>query len=208
MDSQIPTLIAAGYRCLVFDNRDVGQTEASAATASTIRQFAVDAAGLITQLAFGPAHILGASMGGMIVQELALQYPELVRILTLVCSTGETDALLRELVISWQTARSQFSTSEFYQAFALWLFTHRFYDAPEAMQSFKQKLAANPFPQSVASFQRQCDAVLSFSALDRLSAITAPTQIIVGAEDILTAPRHSQALARQIAGSKLTMLPD
>jgi len=208
METQVPSLTAAGYRCLVFDNRDVGQTGTSPLSSYTIRQFADDTAALMTQLALEPAHLVGASMGGMIVQELALQYPERVRSLTLVCTTAHTDPFLHHLVTSWQTVRRQCTSEEFYQMFALWLFTHRFYATPEAVQFFMQQVASHPFPQSVDSFLRQCEAIFTHNVLDRLGAITAPTHVIVGAEDILTAPRYSQVLAEHIPGARLTVVPD
>jgi pimeloyl-ACP methyl ester carboxylesterase len=76
-----------------FDNRDVGlSTHLAADVQYTIHDMAADAAGLISELDIGPAHVLGASMGGMIAQQLAIEHPELVRSLTLVMtSTGETD---------------------------------------------------------------------------------------------------------------------
>ena len=208
METQVPSFTAAGYRCHVFDNRDVGQTGASPIPSSSIRQFADDTAVLMAQLALEPAHLLGASMGGMIVQELALNYPERVRSLTLVCAMAKTDPFVRHLVTSWQSVRRQCTTEEFYQMFGLWLFTHRFYEQPEAVQLFMQQVASHPFPQSANSFLRQCEAVFTHDALDRLGAITAPTHVIVGAEDILTAPRYSRVLAEQIPGARLTVVPE
>jgi len=61
---QVPALTDAGYQCVLFDNRDVGQTGESPTASYTIRDFADDTAALLEQLAIAPAHIIGASMGG------------------------------------------------------------------------------------------------------------------------------------------------
>jgi 3-oxoadipate enol-lactonase/4-carboxymuconolactone decarboxylase len=57
-------------------------------------------------------------------------------------------------------------------------------------------------------FARQCDAVVPFDARDRLGAISAPTHIIAGAEDIFTPPRFSREIADAIPGSTLSILPE
>ena len=206
--TQVPAFTAAGYRCLVFDNRDVGQTDESPLASYTIRQFADDTAALLAQLALGPVHLLGASMGGMIAQEFALHYPAQVRSLTLVCTVAKVEPFLRHLIASWQTIRRQCTLEAFLQMDASWLFTHRFYEDPEALQRFMQQALANPFPQSVAAFLRQCEAGLTYDALGRLGTITVPTHVIVGEEDMLTPPRLARVLAEEIPGARLTVIPE
>ncbi len=96
----MPAFAAAGYRCLTFDNRDAGQTDESSIYSYTIRQFADDTAALLEQLAMEPAHLLGVSMGRMILQEYAINYPKRVRSLTLVCTTPQADSFARRLFTS------------------------------------------------------------------------------------------------------------
>ncbi len=205
-ETQVPAFVAAGYRCLTFDNRDAGQTDESSIPSYTIRQFADDTAALLEQLAMEPAHLLGVSMGGMILQEYAIYYPKRVRSLTLVCTTPQTDPFARRLFTSWQAVRRRCTREEFYQMLSLWIFTHRFYGHTEAVELFMQKSLSNPFPQSVDGFLRQCEAILTHDALDRLGGIKAPTHVIVGDEDILTAPRYSHVLAERILGAGLTAI--
>jgi pimeloyl-ACP methyl ester carboxylesterase len=86
LPAHVPAFTAAGYQCVLFDNRDAGQTGDGSVAAYTIKQLADDATGLLKQLGIKQAHIVGESMGGMIAQELAINYPELVRSLMLVCT--------------------------------------------------------------------------------------------------------------------------
>lgn len=100
-------LAGRGFRVVRFDNRDVGGStwldplgvpkpfEAAAAVARgetpdvpyTLPDMADDAAGLLDALGIEAAHVVGASMGGMIVQALAIRHPERVRSLVSIMST-------------------------------------------------------------------------------------------------------------------------
>jgi pimeloyl-ACP methyl ester carboxylesterase len=103
-------LAARGFRVIRFDNRDMGESTMfpSARTPSlaelifsqmtrlrfrvpyTLRDMAADTAGLMDALGIASAHLVGASMGGMIAQEFAIDYPGRVRSLTsLMSSTGD-----------------------------------------------------------------------------------------------------------------------
>ena len=203
---QVPALTAAGYQALSFDNRDAGQT-AQSSSAYTIRQFVEDTVGLMDALGLATAHLVGASMGGMIAQEIAINYPERVVTLTLVCSSPWIDRQTAGVIRAWRAQRPHCEADEFVLSLSPWLFTHRFLQQPEAVNAFLGMVRDNPSPQTVAGFQRQCDAVLSHNAGDRLGTISAPTQVIVGSEDVLTPPHNSRALADRIPGARLTELP-
>jgi pimeloyl-ACP methyl ester carboxylesterase len=102
-------LAARGHYVVRFDNRDVGLSTKldrlglpdmlQIAAAAMMRQrveapylltdMAADAAGLLDALAIESAHVVGASMGGMIAQQMAIDYPQRVRTLTsIMSSTG------------------------------------------------------------------------------------------------------------------------
>ncbi len=83
---QVPAL-AERYRVYTYDNRDVGETGPGAdLNPYATDRFASDAAGLIEALEMGPVHVIGASMGGAIAQELTLARPDLVRSVQIDCS--------------------------------------------------------------------------------------------------------------------------
>lgn len=105
-------LAARGHRVIRFDNRDVGKSTwfdqlgvpdvAAAVGAALMRQpvtapyllrdMAADAAGVLDALRIDSAHVVGASMGGMIAQTLAIEFPSRVRTLTsIMSSTGNPD---------------------------------------------------------------------------------------------------------------------
>src|SRR5512143_3933191 len=73
------------YRVITFDNRGVGDSDKPKGPYS-IRQMADDALGLMDHLGIARSHILGASLGGTIAQELAINYPDRVSKLILACT--------------------------------------------------------------------------------------------------------------------------
>ncbi|MGH7598977.1 MAG: alpha/beta fold hydrolase [bacterium] len=208
LPAHVPAFTAAGYQCVLFDNRDAGQTGESPVAAYTIKLLADDAAGLLKQLGIKQAHIVGESMGGMIAQELAINYPELVRSLTLVCTWARSEPFHKALSASWKNMRRKLTLDESFQAFGLWFFSSRFYENPEAEQMFLAEVRANPHPQSIAAFERQWDAILTQNTLDRLSRITAPAHVVAGDADIMSPFRLSRLMAEKIPGAKLTVFPE
>src|ERR1700730_7092607 len=77
--------LAKRYRTILFDNRGVGRSDVPPGPYS-IAQMASDAAAVLDAARVDSAHIFGVSMGGMIAQEFALQYPNKVRSLILGCT--------------------------------------------------------------------------------------------------------------------------
>jgi 3-oxoadipate enol-lactonase len=205
---QVPAL-AERYRVYAYDNRDVGETgPGEDSSAYAMDRFARDAAGLIEALGTGPVHIIGASMGGAIAQELVLARPDLVRSAQIVCSWPRTDPWLAELILQWKSMYFAMGAFDWTRTSWVWVFTHRWFRDPEKMAALRHDAESYPYPQTAEMFGRQCDAVVEFDARDRLGAITAPAHVIAGEEDILTPPRFSREIATAIPGSTLTILPE
>ncbi|OBH04977.1 MULTISPECIES: alpha/beta fold hydrolase [unclassified Mycobacterium] len=86
---QVPAFLAAGYRCITFDNRGIGDTEN--AEGFTTQTMVADTAALIESLGAAPARIVGVSMGAFIAQELMVARPELVKSAVLMATRGRLD---------------------------------------------------------------------------------------------------------------------
>ena len=201
--------LAERYRVYTYDNRDVGETgPGEDLSPYGISRFASDAAGLIEALERRPVHVIGASMGGAIAQELALARPDLVRSLQIVCSWPHTDPWLAEVVLQWRSLFSAMGSFDWTRNTWVWVFTYRWFRDPEKTAGLRRSAESYPYPQTAEMFARQCDAVVSFDARDRLGAIGVPTHVIAGEEDIFTPPRFSREIAAAIPGSRLTILPE
>jgi pimeloyl-ACP methyl ester carboxylesterase len=86
---QVPAFLAAGYRCITFDNRGIGDTEN--AEGFTTQTMVADTAALIESLGAAPARVVGVSMGAFIAQELMVARPELVSSAALMATRGRLD---------------------------------------------------------------------------------------------------------------------
>jgi pimeloyl-ACP methyl ester carboxylesterase len=199
-------VFAERYRVIAFDNRGAGQTDAPDHPYTT-RMMAEDTAGLMNALGIERAHVLGVSMGGMIAQELALNHADRVRSLQLHCTLGRPDGYLRAQLDVGRTERRALTLEEAMRAGYLWLFAPATYnERPEFVEMILENALANPYPMSLTGFERQCDAVQTHDALDRVAAIRCPTLVSVADQDILVPPRFSRALAERIAGAAFRLV--
>ncbi|HWN91298.1 MAG TPA: alpha/beta fold hydrolase, partial [Verrucomicrobiae bacterium] len=96
--------LAAEFDVIAFDNRGAGQSDAPDVTYS-MADLAEDVTGLMDELGVRSAHIAGASMGGMIAQEVALRYPDRVLSLQLHCTTAHVDEWAARSSITFSAPR-------------------------------------------------------------------------------------------------------
>jgi pimeloyl-ACP methyl ester carboxylesterase len=218
-DALCARLAAGGRRVIRYDHRDTGESAHAPAGAPGYRfdDLAADVPALLDALGIGRAHIAGLSMGGGIAQRIAIEQPARVATLTLLSTSSDgpgSDDLpppAPELAA-------------------------RFGDPPPApdwsdrdaviehMVEEQRAFAGTPFDEvrvrAIAG--RVVDRTADIEAastnhwlLDgsgeplrpRLGQITAPTLVVHGTDDPLFPPAHGEALAREIPGARLLILP-
>lgn len=194
------------YRVIVFDNRGVGRSDTPDIPYST-EMMADDTAGLMDALSIEKAHVLGQSMGGAIAQELALKYLQRVKSLILADTEARPYSLCNYVMNAWVKMRQEdVSLETFIRNQLPWLFTDKFFENPEQVQTMIDTMLANPYPQPAYAFARQVAAIIEYDALDRIGHITAPTLVITGKEDILLPVKPSEELAAGIPHAELVLL--
>jgi pimeloyl-ACP methyl ester carboxylesterase len=202
-------LAARGFRVIRFDNRDVGRSTWMSSPYELI-DMAEDAVGLIDRLGIKSVHVVGASMGGAIAQELAITFPQRIRSLTsIMSSTGSP-----ELPPPTREALAQVSLppptalDEFIIRFAQDLKILRVGSFPkdEAKDRDRaQRIFGRGF--NPAGSLRQLQAGLaSGNRKPRLAFVGAPTLVIHGAIDPLIPPDHGRDTAASIPGAKLLII--
>src|SRR5258706_10355193 len=92
--------IGRHYRGIVFDNRGVGRS-AKPVGPYDLEQMAADAVAVLDAAGYESAHVMGASMGGVIAQIMAVRYPDRIRSLGLACTACRHLGWRRELLQEW-----------------------------------------------------------------------------------------------------------
>jgi pimeloyl-ACP methyl ester carboxylesterase len=229
----IDMLVAAGHRVIVFDNRDVGLSEKLDAAgapdmgavvgalaekrkppvAYTLDEMAADAAGLLAALGIERAHIVGASMGGMIAQLVAADYPERTLSLTsIMSSTGNPD-----LPRATPEAMARLNTPAPDPNQDLDGFLAHSVEGAKVMagtypvnETLVRENALSDFRRCYypVGFQRQYAGIMaSPDRRPKLATITAPTVVIHGADDPLVPLAGGRDTAENITGAELRIIP-
>src|SRR5271155_572640 len=194
-------VLAQSYRTIALDNRGVGQSDVPAGVYS-IALMASDAAAVLDAANVQTAHVFGVSMGGMIAQEFALQYPQRVRSLILGCTAagGPKAVQAGPEVLAAVTQRvATFEES----AAAINPFI---YDAgtPRERIAEDEVIRKKWWPEP-AGYMAQLQGIMVWEAYSRLPQIAAPTLVIHGETDRLPPPGNGKLIAAAIPGTKLTI---
>jgi 3-oxoadipate enol-lactonase len=146
-------------------------------------------------------------MDGMMAQEFALRHPDRLDRLVL-AGTGAAPARSAvDPIQTWSWVKANDATGEVFggQQFVS-LFSTAFLRNHDAVRDTAALLASNPYPMSPEAYGRQADAYRQFDALDRLGAITAPTLVVVGEQDLLTPPWIAREVADAIPGARFEVI--
>ncbi len=204
-DMQMPGLLAAGYRVLRFDNRGVGATSKPAGPYSTA-MFATDTKALVDSLGISAFHLAGVSMGGMIAQQYALQYGSDLRSLTLACTYAAPGPFCSRMYAMWADLAPVMGVPFVMRDVALWGFTLPFFNEHQAeLAGFEE--AMRYMDQPVHAYLAQLAAIQEHDVNSRLSAISTPTLVLAGADDILIPVSLSRELADGIPGAAWAACP-
>ena len=196
--------MATRFRIISFDNRGAGRSD-KPTEPFTLEQMADDALAVLDAAGIETAHTVGASMGGVISQIVAVKYPHRVRSLTLVCTACRNHPWRQELLQSWAKTAEEKGMIEVGKEAAQWVMSPR---------SFRRLVPAFTWMGPLAalrprhSFVSQIDAILNTreDLVDQLSTITAPTMVIVGNQDILTPRGDSEEIAERIPNAELVVI--
>jgi pimeloyl-ACP methyl ester carboxylesterase len=192
---QTPFFKKHHYRVITFDNRGVGKSDVPEGPYST-RMMADDTIGLMDYLGVKKAHIVGISLGGMIAQEVVINYPERVSTLVL----GSTYAC---------DDNNSGNTAECAEAMKLPIretadsVINLCFNKPLNRMLFIPWLRMMGRKNKPAGLSGQREAILKHNTLDRLKLIKAPTLIIVGTGDRVIRPISSEIMAKNIPNASL-----
>ena len=168
----------------------------------TTRDMARDLAKAMERLGIGSADIFGVSMGGMIAQHLAIDYPEKVDHLVLTVTSARPNPSLAESISEWVSCARRGDHTAFMDSNVRRIYSEEYYRKNKWMVPIIGKLTK---PKSYGRFFVQADACLTHNAYENLHRIQAPTLVIGGEKDRSLGGDASREIAAAIPGAELRM---
>ena len=220
-------LVERGFFVIRYDNRDIGRsthldgrppptvrqmlTRDKRAAAYTLDDMAHDAAGLLDHVGIEAAHVVGASMGGMIAQMLAVHHPERVLTLTSIMSStgnrlkGQPAAKVYPFFIKARPKDKDEAIERIVRLFRI-VGSTGFERDEEDLRRFASR-SWDRGGGDDAGTRRQMQAVLaSGDRTKRIRGIRAPTLVIHGTADKLVRASGGKATAKAIPGARLELI--
>lgn len=233
-DELIHGLVGKGFRVIHYDNRDVGlsQRMEKAATPNliwtmfkarlglplgvgyTLSDMAKDGIGLLDAMGIQRAHVVGASMGGMIVQLMAVNHRERLLSMTSIMSSSGAPGLpgpRADIRRQMMAARPSGANRDEAVAFGAELVKSFSYPDPARPEDAHAEMAGRAFDRGYypVGTRRQLLAIIADgSRVERLKNITTPTLVIHGGADPLVPKDGSIDIARHVPGARLEIIDE
>jgi 3-oxoadipate enol-lactonase len=196
--------IGRRYRGILFDNRGVGRSDKPAGDYD-LEQMAEDALAVLDAAGYDNAHVMGASMGGVIAQIIAVVHPHRVRSLILACTACRHLPWRRELLEDWASIAEEQGMRAFAARNLRWLVgsrsLRRFWPAFGALTPIAISAPEHAFVSQVHAILDMDDGLRLL-----LPTVTAPTLVLVGSQDILTPQADGEELVELIPDSELALV--
>ena len=168
----------------------------------TTRDMARDQAEAMEQLGISKADIFGVSMGGMIAQHLAAEYPEKVGRLILTVTSSRPNPILTESVEEWVYLAKRGDHTAFMDSNVRRIYSEDYYRKNKWLIPIMGKFTK---PKSYERFFNQAKACLTHNAYEMLNQIQSPTLVIGGERDISLGGAASKEIAASIPNAELLM---
>ena len=233
-DEFIHGLVSKGYRVIHYDNRDVGMSQRMEGAKAphlvwtmfkariglpvrvpyTLGDMAADGIGLLDALGIDKAHVVGASMGGMIVQLMAANHPERTLSMTSIMSSSGKAGLpgaRPDIQRQFMVKRSPDASREEAVAFGAALVSAFSFPDPARPENAHAEMTAKAFDRGYypVGTRRQLLAIIADgSRVDRLKTIKVPTLVVHGGADPLVPKEGSEDIARHIQGARLEIIDE
>jgi 3-oxoadipate enol-lactonase len=202
---RIAPSLARTHRVILIDNRGTGQSRAPGAVVHRVAHMAADVDAVLQAAGESDAHVIGFSMGGMIAQQFASDFPNRVRSLALLGTnpggprTIQAAAPVRRLLFD----KAKMSPQEALLAMRPYTYGR---DTPDAL--FEEDTLVRIANQPTArDYTAQLLALLYWSAYRQLAALRVPLLVIHGLQDALIPPGNGRLIASQVRLARLVELP-
>ena len=194
------------YQVICFDNRGTGRTSCPDMPYST-KLFAEDTVGLMDALGIDRAHIYGISMGGCIVQEIAINHPRRVLSLIINCSFAKFDRFGARITENIMNVYKSQGAAEAARHITIACYMPAYFNSHKEEIDAKEKAIADA-QRPAHAFIHSALACLEHDSRTRLGSVRVPTLVNCGDSDPWCSPRCSEEIARLIAHARLKLYPN
>jgi 3-oxoadipate enol-lactonase len=196
--------LARKFRTIAFDNRGAGRSDKPVGPYS-LQQMTDDAIAVLDEVGTESAHVIGASMGGVVAQIVGIKYRSRVRSLTLASTSCRHHQWRRELLTEWSEIAQRDGMAAMTAQAARWVIGPRSWRRLSPALGWLGPLALTRPPHA---FSGQIAALLEAGddLAQLLHRIEAPTLVVVGNQDILTPRGDAEELAERIETAELVIL--
>lgn len=196
---QVPAVVAAGYQAILADNRGTPPSPVPPGP-YRLADFAADTADLISRLGLGPCTVVGASLGAMVAQELAVRHPEFVHAVALLGTRRHADAFRQMLARA--AVERMLATAPVSHADVVAQLTQMFGPGTladdQAVADWSELIRR--FPIRGDGPAAQYEAVMNAEHSGSLSRIGCPCLVIAFGADVVTPPACCREVADTIPG--------
>jgi 3-oxoadipate enol-lactonase len=202
---RVAPVLARQHRVLTLDNRGAGRTGDVPGAPYTVETMAADVLAVLDEAEEPSAHVVGASMGGLVAQEIALTCPERVRSLVLACThPGAAHAIWDREALALLADRGGLTSEQAAEASIPFN-----YAATTPRERIEEDWAVRlPLACSPAGYAAQLQGTSAWSGLERLPSLRVPTLVVHGDGDRLVPPANGQRIAQAVPGAELVVLPN
>jgi len=196
------------FRNTVYDNRGIGATKCEKPMPWTIEHFATDLADIIRHACGGkPVAVVGSSLGSAIIQQLCIDYPELVRVAVLMGTGAWSTGWgwdYQEAEIDFRKAGGRLDGMMSVTHYAAMLYPARALGDRELWPKLKAlMLEWMDSDANEESLVPQWDASLRFDQREALKSVRVPVHVLAFEEDIEAPPQDGEEVAQLIPGATL-----
>ena len=187
---------ASDYTVYMFGRRNIPEKD------STTEDMARDLKCAMDTLGIGKAFVVGVSMGGMIAQHLAADYPDKVEKLCLVVTCPNSNQTAESAINHWIKLVKNNNYKAFMDSNVKLIYSDSYYRKNRLLVPFISLVTK---PKSFESFFIQAQACLTHNAHHKLCSITCPVLVMGGEKDMVVSGDASREIARNINNSQLKM---
>lgn len=200
---EIIPLLKNNYRVLALDLRGHGMSTKTPGPYS-IELFSHDLNQFLKSLDIDQAHFVGHSMGGSILMEMAIRYPDKISSLTLISSFASVDSQLEKTFKDLKEILIKEGYETFFNTCLQLTYTPEFIgENRELFRKIGEDMAQY---SSISALQETLDACLKVDLIDSLESVKVPVMVIAGRKDNFTPLYHGQNIKNTIPGAKLEIM--